>query len=83
MTHLYFVDIPGTADNPHALLDQCPGYSGSNSHRGAGHQGHSAFPPLHLHRHCSYTKQPPLRCTSTCVISSSYGWDYRYFSAIY
>lgn len=48
MAHLYLVDIPGTADNPHALLDQCPGYSRSNPDRGSGHQGHSAFPPLHL-----------------------------------
>lgn len=49
MAHLDFVDVPGTAHHPHAVLDESPGHSSSNPHRGSGHQGHSAFPPLHLH----------------------------------
>lgn len=49
-THLYLVDVPGTADNPHALLDQRPSHGRSNPHRSPGNEGHPAFPPLHLPR---------------------------------
>lgn len=48
-THLYLVDTPGAADDPHALLDQSPDHRRSYPHRGSGHQGHPALPPLHLY----------------------------------
>lgn len=50
VAHLYFVHVPGTANNPHTLLDQRPGHRCPDAHRGSGHQRHPALPALHVHR---------------------------------
>lgn len=46
-SHLYFLDVPGTAHHLHAVPDQLLRYDRPDPDRGPGHQSHSAPPAVH------------------------------------
>lgn len=47
VTHLHFLHVPGAARHLHTVTNQLLGDGRPDSHRGSGHQGHSAPPALH------------------------------------
>lgn len=47
VTHLHFLHVPSAAHHLHTVTDQLLGDGRPDSHRGSGHQGHSAPPAIH------------------------------------